>query len=156
MFSAKLIKEIKALFAHYPKKENALLPILHLVQKERGKVDREAMKEVAKLCEVPLTHVEGVATFYTMYHQEEEGKTTFHVCTNVACWIKGGVEILDHLEEKLKIKAGEKTDDGQFMVKEVECLGACGYAPVMIENEEYHENLTKEKVDQLLKKHQKQ
>ncbi len=150
MFSSDLKKQINSLFDRYPQKVNALLPILHLAQEDLGCVNIDIMKEIADLCEIPLTYVEGVVTFYTMYHQNPEGKLTFNVCTNISCWIKGGNDILAYLETKLDIHSGETTKDMNFSIKEVECLGACGFAPVMTLNDEYHENVTKNNVDSII------
>lgn len=152
MFSQELNKEVEELFKRYPKKVNVLLPLLHMVQKEQGYLSIEAMQAVADMVEVPVTHVEGVATFYTMYAKEPRGKNHLAVCTNISCMMKGGNEILEHVEHKLNVHAGESTADGKFFVEEVECLGACGYAPVMIVNDEYHEDLTIEQVDQIIQK----
>ena len=150
VLSKDFYKESDKIMGEYPRKVNALLPILHLVQKERGYICDESMKEVAKLCEVSLNHVEGVVTFYTMYAREKRGKCYLGVCTNISCFIRGGVETLEYIENKLGIHAGESTPDGCFFLEEVECLGACGFAPVMMVDEEYHENLTPEKIDKII------
>lgn len=151
MFSPDAQTKITRLLSRYPIKQNALLPLLHLAQKENeGYLTPEWLEHVAGICEVPVTHVEGVATFYTMYKFKKPGKFHLQVCTNVSCSLRGGDDILKQLEERLSIHSGDTTEDGTFSIEEVECLGACAYAPVMIVNEEYHENLTPEKTDQLL------
>ncbi len=151
MFSPEGKKQVECLLKRYPRKQNALLPLLHLAQREnRGYLTSEWLKHIAEICEVSPTHVEGVATFYTMYKFKPVGKYHVQVCTNVSCNLCGGEKILEHLEELLGIHAGHTADDGQFSLEEVECLGACSYAPVMIVNEDYHENLTIEKVSELI------
>ena len=147
--------EADKLFSEYPRRANALLPLLHLVQKERGYVCGESMKEVARLCDVSLNHVEGVVTFYTMYAREKRGKCYLGVCTNISCYIRGGVELLEHIENKLGIHSGESTPDGKFFLEEVECLGACGFAPVMMVDEEYHENLSAADADRIIEENSK-
>ena len=142
MFSPEGQKKVEFLLSRYPIKKNALLPILHLAQQEnRGYLTSEWLDHVAEVCEVPPTHVEGVATFYTMYKFKPVGKFHLQVCTNVSCGLCGGEEILEALEKKFEIHAGETTEDGYFSLEEVECLGACANAPVMIVNEKYHEDL---------------
>ncbi|MBF0278672.1 MAG: NAD(P)H-dependent oxidoreductase subunit E [SAR324 cluster bacterium] len=130
---------------------NALLPILHLAQREnKGYLTPEWLEHVAEVCEVPATHVEGVATFYTMFKFRPLGKYHLQICTNIACGLCGGEKILEHVEQRLDLHAGHTREDGQFSIEEVECLGACGYGPVMIVNEEYHERLTVEATDKII------
>lgn len=152
IFSPAFYQETEQLLSLYPRKVNALLPILHLVQKERGFIDKQAMEEVASLVEVPLTHVEGVVTFYTMFATQKRGKNYIGVCTNVACWLKGGAEILEHIEKTVGIHSGETSPDDKFFLEEVECLGACGYAPVVLGNEEYLLEMDQKKLDSWLEK----
>ncbi|MBF0286223.1 MAG: NADH-quinone oxidoreductase subunit NuoE [SAR324 cluster bacterium] len=153
MFSPEGQKKVNHLLSRYPVKANALLPVLHLAQKEnKGYLTPEWLEHAAKLCEVPLAHVEGVATFYTMFKFRPLGKYHLQVCTNVSCTLCGGSEILEHLEERLNVHAGHTTEDGQFSLEEVECLGACGYGPVVIVNEDYHEHLTIEEMDAMIDK----
>lgn len=151
MFSPEGQKKVETILSRYPIKVNALLPLLHLAQKEnRGYLTPEWMEHVAEICEVPPTHVQGVATFYTMFKFKPPGKYHLQVCTNVSCGLCGGEELLEHIEKRLDTHSGHTTEDGQFSVEEVECLGACGYGPAMIVNEDYHEKLTVEKVDKIL------
>ena len=151
MFSPEVLKKAENILNRYPIKVNALLPMLHLAQRENnGYLTSEWLLHVAELCEVPPTHVEGVATFYTMFKFEPPGKYHLQVCTNLSCGLCGGEEILKHIENRLHTHAEQTSEDGQFSVEEVECLGACGYAPVMIVNEDFHEKLTISEVDHLL------
>lgn len=151
MFSPEGQKKVEKILNRYPIKVNALLPILHLAQKEnKGYLTPEWMKHVAEICEVPPTHVEGVATFYTMFKFHPPGKYHLQICTNISCGLCGGEEILEHVEKRLNTHTGHTTEDGQFSIEEVECLGACGFGPVMIVNDEFHEGLTIDAVDKIL------
>lgn len=144
-------KEITQLLSRYPIKRNALLPILHVVQKGNGGyLTPELLEEVAGICEVSQTHVEGVISFYTMYKLEKPGKFHLQVCTCVPCCLVGGEELLEHVEGKLGTHAGHTADDGVFSVEEMECIGACSYAPAVIVNEDYHEKMNPEKMDRLM------
>lgn len=150
MFSKELKQKANHLFEQYPRKVNALLPLLHMVQKETGCISEPSMKEVAKMCDISVTHVQGVVTFYTMFSEKPYGKHHVSVCTNLSCWIKGGNQILQQISKNLNIHPGETTPDGDFTLEEVECLGACSYAPALIIDEKYYENMTTEKIDQIL------
>ncbi len=151
MFSPEVQKRAENILSRYPIKANALLPILHLAQRaNNGYLTSECLQQVAEVCDLPPTHVEGVATFYTMFKFEVPGKYHLQVCTNLSCGLCGGEEILQHIESRLRTHAGQTSEDGQFSVEEVECLGACGYAPVMIVNEDFHEKLTISEVDRIL------
>ena len=157
MFSPEALKEANQLLERYPIKMNALMPMLHLAQNaNEGYLTSDWLKAVADLCEVSPTHVEGVATFYTMFKFKKPGKYHLQICTNISCGLCGGDEILEDIEGKLGIHAGETTEDGKFSIEEVECLGACGYGPAAIVNTDYHERLTVESfnkvVDELAKK----
>jgi NADH-quinone oxidoreductase subunit E len=110
------------------------------------------MKYVAGLLNLPYHHIYGVVTFYTMFNTKPVGKHHLQICTNVSCQLLGAEKLIDHVCEKLNVKVGDTTSDKQFTVSEVECLGSCGTAPMMqVNNEEYYENLTEEKVDTLMK-----
>lgn len=151
MLSPEGQKKAEFILSRYPVKMNAVLPMLHLAQREnQGYLTAEWLRVVAELCEVPPTHVEGVATFYTMFKFQPPGKFHLQICTNISCGLCGGEELLEHVEKRLQTHAGHTTEDGQFSIEEVECLGACGYGPVMIVNEEYHERLTLQEADGIL------
>lgn len=143
--------EIEEIKAKFPDTKSATLRILWMAQRKFGHVKDEVQMLVADTLELPRSHVHGVASFYTQYYKEEKGKFVLDVCTCLSCQISGGYDILHYLEEKLNIAAGGTTDDGMFTVNEAECLGACGYAPMLqITNDVYVNNLTKEKVDDLI------
>lgn len=145
------LKKIEQIKAKYPEVMPATLPVLWLAQEKFGHVEPEVQRLVANTLDLPEAHVHGVATFYTQYYKKKKGKHVLDVCTCLSCQLCGGYEILHYIEEKLGIKAGETTEDGMFSVEEVECLGACGYAPMLqVTNDKYVNHLTKEKVDQLI------
>lgn len=150
-FTEEDLKEIESIKAKYPDVKAATLPALWVAQNRFGHVEPEVQRLVAKTLDLPEAHVHGVATFYTQYYKEKKGKYVLDVCTCLSCQLCGGYDILEHLEDRLGIKAGETTDDGMFTITEVECLGACGYAPMLqVTNDQYVNNLTPEKVDKLI------
>lgn len=135
----------------YPTPDGAVMWVLWLAQEKYGWLPPEVIEFVARTLELPVPKVYGVATFYTQYYKEPLGKYVFDVCTCFSCQVCGGYDILHYLEEKLGVQKGETTDDGLFTVKEAECLGACGSAPMMqITNGPYVHNLTPEKCDRLI------
>lgn len=145
------LEKVEQLKAKFPTDKAATLRVLWLAQHKFGHVKPEVQQLVADTLEVPRSHVHGVASFYTQYYKEEKGKFVLDVCTCLSCQLSGGYDILHYLEEKLNVDAGETTEDGMFTVNEVECLGACGYAPMLqLTNDVYVNNLTKEKVDELI------
>ncbi|HBA59924.1 MAG TPA: NADH-quinone oxidoreductase subunit NuoE [Elusimicrobia bacterium] len=138
------------LCAKYPRKDAALIPLLLELQKEKGFVAEDAMDALAKFLELPYARVKGVVTFYTMFNREPVGKYHLQVCRNISCHMAGAPDILAHLKGKLGIAEGETTRDGLFTLSTVECLGACGAAPVMQVNDDYFESLTVEKLNTVL------
>ena len=151
MFSENANRQASQLLSFYPKKVHALLPMLHLAQREHGGfLTEESMQYVADLCETPITHVRGVATFYTMFKFSPPGQYHLQICTNVSCLLCDGNAMLQYAEKRLNIHSGETSQDGMFSIEEVECLGACAYAPAMAVNERYYGNMTTETLDQLL------
>lgn len=146
-FSPQAEQKIADICRHYPNTQAACLPVLHLAQDEFGYISPEVMDLVAGRLNLPTSHVYGVATFYTMYHHEPCGKRVLMMCTNVSCMLTGGYETLRKLEERLGIKAGQTTADGEFTLIEEECLAACADAPAMICGERYFLRLTADKVD---------
>ncbi|MBE2256135.1 MAG: NAD(P)H-dependent oxidoreductase subunit E [Ignavibacteria bacterium] len=151
LFDEKELKVVENHLKKFPSKKSATLPLLWMMQDKYGYVSQEAMTYIAELLEVPSDHVLGVVTFYTMYFQKPTGKIHMQVCTNVSCMLRGGYDIFHYLSDKLKIKNKEKTHDGLFSIEEVECLGSCGTAPMLqVNNKEFYENLSVEKMDDLL------
>lgn len=150
-FTKEELAEIDKLVAKYPNPQPAVMPVLWMAQDKFGHVEVDVQRLVAKTLDLPESHVYGVATFYTQYYKEKKGKYVLDVCTSFSCQLCGGYDTLYYLEEKLGIKAGETTPDGKFSIQSVECLGACGYAPMLqITNDVYVNNLTPEKVDGLI------
>jgi NADH-quinone oxidoreductase subunit E len=139
-------------FPRYPTKRAVLLPALHLVQHTYGWISTQAMEEVAEFLELAPADVLDTATFYEEYWLKPKGKYLLQVCRSLSCELCGSRQITDHLLKKLNIEIGETTLDKRFMLVELECLGACGTAPVMLINDVLHENLRTETVDQLIAK----
>ncbi len=149
--SPELMKKIEEIVGRYPKKESAILPILHLVQKERGAIGPDEERWVAGFLGIKPIKVREVATFYTMIRQKSVGKYHIQVCSNLTCSLMGGESLIAHLQEKLGLQIGQTTADQRFTLSEVECLGACEQAPCLMINFDYHGRLTPEKIDSLLK-----
>ncbi|MDQ6889424.1 MAG: NAD(P)H-dependent oxidoreductase subunit E [Bacteroidota bacterium] len=152
-FSKEKLDKVNELISHYPegKQKSAILPILHLAQQEFGGwLDVSTMDYVATLLDIQPIEVYEVATFYSMYNMKPVGKYVFEVCQTGPCMLNGSDEIIQYIKEKLNIGIGETTSDGLFTLKVVECLGACGYAPMMQLGKTYREHLTKEKIDKLI------
>jgi len=144
------LSKIEEILKKYPLKKPAVMPVLYLAQEQNGFISNEVIKEVADVLEITPEEVLGVVTFYTMYHQKEPGKYHIQVCTNVSCMLRGGYELYNKVKEKLGIDNLQVTEDKIFSLEEVECMGSCGTAPMLAVNEDYYENLTNEKVDQIL------
>ena len=152
-FSDDKIAEVKKIITRYPegKQKSALLPVLHMAQDTFGGwLDVPVMDYVASLLSIEPIEVYEVASFYSMYNLKPVGKYVFEVCHTGPCMINGSDDITDYIKQKLNIKVGETTDDKMFTLKTVECLGACGYAPMMQLGQNYREHLTKEKVDAII------
>ena len=153
-FSPELLNQFADVVSRYPegKQKSALLPILHLVQAEFGWVSPAAMDKVAEYLKIQSIEVYEVASFYTMYFLRPQGKYVLEVCRTGPCCLVGAEKIMDHIEQKLGVKEGEVTPDGLFSWRGVECLAACGFAPVLQIAPEYtfYEKLTNESVDQLI------
>lgn len=152
-FSEEREKKAQEIISRYPegRHKSALIPLLHLAQEENnGWLSVEAMDHVADILHLKSIEVYEVATFYSMYNLKPVGRYLFEVCQTGPCMLNGSDQIIDYIKERLKIKVGETTSDGLFSLKTVECLGACGYAPVMQMGKYYKEHLTKEKVDLII------
>lgn len=152
-FNDTQMAEFNRLVARYPqgKQKSALLPVLHLAQDSFGGwLSSDTMDYVAELLQIDPIEVYEVATFYSMYNLKPVGKYLFEVCQTGPCMAKGSDNIIDYIKDKLDIKVGETTKDGLFTLKTVECLGACGYAPMMQMGKIYREHLTKERVDAIV------
>ena len=152
-FSAEALELVQKIIKRYPegKQKSALLPVLHIAQAENnGWLSAATMDEVAGLLKIKPIEVYEVASFYSMFNLQPVGKCLIEVCRTGPCWLMGAEDVVKYKEKKLNIKDGETTKDGAFTLKTVECLAACGSAPMMQIGEQYHENLTLEKVDAIL------
>ncbi len=153
LFPPEKLAKVQEIISRYPegKQKSAILPILHMAQDQFGGwLSPEAMDYVAELLNILPVEVYEVATFYSMYNLKPVGKYIFEVCQTGPCMINGSDEIIQYIKDKLMIKVGETTSDGMFTLKTVECLGACGYAPMMQLGKFYREHLTKDKVDSII------
>jgi NADH-quinone oxidoreductase subunit E len=152
-FSSEKLDQVQRIIARYPegKQKSALLPVLHIAQETfSGWLDVPVMDYVAGLLQLDPIEVYEVASFYSMYNLKPVGKYVFEVCQTGPCMLNGSDEIIDYIKQKLNIAVGETTTDKMFTLKTVECLGACGYAPMMQLGHKYKEHLTKEKVDEII------
>lgn len=152
-FSEEALLEVKQIIAKYPegRQKSALIPILHLAQREFGGwLNVPVMDYVADILSLKPIEVYEVATFYTMFNMKPVGKYVLEICITGPCLLKGSDRILNYVKEKLGIEEGETTEDGLFTIKSAQCLGACGYAPMMQLGDKYHEHLTEEKIDEIL------
>jgi NADH-quinone oxidoreductase subunit E len=149
-FSSETYKKFEETVARYPKKEAAMLPVLYLAQKEFGHLGPEAIAYVAKLMDQAPARVHGVVSFYTMYNMKPVGRHHIQVCRTLPCALGGAEKVTTFLKQKLGIEPGQTTPDGRFTLSEVECLASCGTAPMMQVNDNYFENLTDEKITEIL------
>jgi NADH-quinone oxidoreductase subunit E len=147
-----LIPEFDRLKKRFPEgfESSLVLPCLRRIQEDRGWIAEEDIDGLAAYIGVPRIQIEEVLSFYTQYRRSPVGRWHLEVCRNVSCSMRGSERLLGHLCKKLGVKEGETTPDGRFTLKTAECLGSCGTAPVMVVNDEYHENMSPEKVDELL------
>jgi NADH-quinone oxidoreductase subunit E len=150
MLSEKTKQRILELQKKYPEKRSALIPALHLAQKEVGYLPLEVQNEIANLFEIDENEVDSVVSFYDMFHEKPVGKHLLHVCKNVSCMLRGGDALMQNLCQKLQIKPGETTADGEFTVIASECLAACDLAPMMLVDEDVVGRITENDLDMIL------
>ena len=150
--TAETARKCEEIIARYPEgwKEAAILPVLHLAQKEWGYVSLEGLKYVSQLLGMPAARAAGVMSFYPMFHKAPVGRHVIQVCSTLSCALCGAEEVVDYLKEKLKIEVGETTGDGRFTLEKAECIAACEGGPAIRINDELHRYLTKEKLDKML------
>jgi NADH-quinone oxidoreductase E subunit len=149
-FTEENLERINQELKKYPVKKPGVMAALYIGQEQNGYISNKVIEEVAKILELKNEEVYGVVTFYTMYHQKPMGKHHIQVCTNVSCMLRGGYEIWDQVKDKLGIDHLEVTEDSNFSLEEVECMGSCGTAPMIAVNEDYYENLDTDKVAGIL------
>ncbi|CCU77726.1 NADH-ubiquinone oxidoreductase chain E [Halanaerobium saccharolyticum subsp. saccharolyticum DSM 6643] len=148
------LEPLNEILSRYEKKERYLIPVLQEAQEEYGYLPEEVMKEIALGLNLSLSQVYGVVTFYSQFHQEPRGNNIIRVCMGTACHVRGGGAILDAIKDELGIEAGETTDDLEFTLESVACIGACGLAPVIMINDDTHGRLTPEKIPEIMAKYQ--
>ena len=149
-FSDQFESRFAEMLTHYPTKRSVLVPTLLYAQDEIGYLSDEAIKELADRLELTELEVRNVISYYSMLTTHPRGKYNVQVCTNIACLLRGGDELLGHCENKFGVKHKGTTADGLFSLEEVECIGACSWAPAVQVNYDFHENLTTEKLDEVL------
>ena len=151
MLSTKAIENIQKAIAKYPRKRFASMDALRIAQQECSDLTEEALSQIADMLDMTPVQLNEVAAFYTMYNTKPVGKYHIQVCTNVSCSLLGAEHIVEFLSKKLGIKKGETMPDKKFTLSEVECLGSCGTAHMMQINDDYYEDLTDEKIEEILK-----
>jgi NADH-quinone oxidoreductase subunit E len=151
MFSEANETKLNEIISHYPVKRSAVLPALYIAQEEHGYVTDDDVRYIADRLGMRVNEVEEVVTFYTMYSRQPIGKHKLQVCRTLSCMLLGAEQITEHISEKLGVEVGETTADGRFTLQEVECLGFCDLAPCLQVNFDYHEKVTKESVDDIIK-----
>jgi NADH-quinone oxidoreductase subunit E len=146
--------EVQAIFAKYPSRRSAVMPLLYLAQREEGYIKKESMEEIAALLDLDTTEVAAIVGFYSMYHDEKAGKYRIQVCTDISCALRGADTFLEHLCDNIGIKVGETTPDGLVTIEEVKCLAGCDKAPMFQlqdgDKVSYHENMTVDKTMELV------
>ena len=152
MISEQAKQRMSDLAARYPVARSAVMPALYIAQQEEGYITQAALQAVAEAIGMTVDDVESVATFYTMYFRRQPGKKVIKVCTSISCYLHNCDALVNHLEQRLGIKRGETTVDGNYTLLTVECLASCGTAPVLQVNDEFVENVTPEMADALIDK----
>jgi len=145
-------RELTDILTRYPTRMAACIPLLHLCQEQHGFVSEEIIAYVSQRLDLSPAHVKGVVTFYTLFNQEPVGQHQVWVCRTLPCALRGSGDVIAQCEKKLGIHVGQTTKDGKVTLRTAECLASCGTAPMMQVDREYHENLTPERVDQILTK----
>ena len=150
ILSEQAVKEMREKVGLYPRRKSAILPALTIAYHEVGHLNDDVYREISRAIKVPFVEVAEAATFYTMFPKHPVGKYLIQVCHNISCALLGADSLIGYLEQKLDIKKGETTPDNLFTLISVECLGSCSTAPMMQINDDFYENLTREKVDRIL------
>ncbi len=149
-FTADELREVERLKAQYPHPKAAIMPVLWMAQKKWEWLSDDVIRYIAEIMELPYAHVMGVASFYTMYFKKPMGRNHIQVCTNVSCMLRGGEGLLAQAKNRLGIGNNQATPDRKYSIEEVECMGACGGAPMVAINETFFENVTAEKLEALI------
>ena len=149
-FPQEAMARIEKILTRYPTKQAALLPVLWVAQETWGWISKEAAEEVARILDLPPSHVDGVLTFYTMYNVRPVGQHLIQVCTSISCHLAGAGSLVEHCKKRLGVGLEETTKDGRFTLVEVECIAGCDKAPSLMVNDAYHEPMDTTKLDDLL------
>ena len=149
-FNAEELNEIEVIKSKYPNKEAAIMPVLWLAQSKFGYISDVVIIYLSEILNISTSKIEGITSFYTMFHRTPVGKYHIQVCTNVSCMVKEGIKLFNYVSDKYNIKNMEVTNNGIFSLEEVECMGACGGAPMIAINEDYYENMDIDKLNTLL------
>lgn len=149
-FTEENLARIEKARTKYPTNLAAVMDTVYIAQEQNGFISEEVMEEIASVLSIDKVQVLSVVTFYTMYFTKQMGRNHVQVCTNVSCMLRGAYDIWDAVREKLGLENMQVSADGKYSLEEVECMGACGYAPMIAINEQFYENLTKEKVLEIL------
>ncbi|MDZ4723188.1 MAG: NADH-quinone oxidoreductase subunit NuoE [candidate division Zixibacteria bacterium] len=150
ILTAESVAAMKQKAAEYPQRKSAILPCLTIACQQVGHLNESIYREIAKVIHIPYVEIAEAATFYTLFPKKPVGKHLIQVCHNISCALVGADNMIGYLEEKLNIKKGETTPDNKFTLISVECLGSCSTAPMVQVNDEFYENLTRVKVDQVI------
>jgi NADH-quinone oxidoreductase subunit E len=152
-FSSQLEQRLAEMFTHYPVRRSVLVPLLLYVQDELGYLSDEAIAEIAKRVDLTELEIRNVISYYSMLHTRPIGRYNVQVCTNISCMLRGAEKVFEHCKKRLGIGHKETTPDGRFSLEEVECIGACSWAPAMQVNYSFHEQLTPDKLDEVLEEY---
>jgi NADH-quinone oxidoreductase E subunit len=153
MFSETAIKELEEIRRRYPDSRAALLPALHIAQREFGWLSDDVMRSVARLLNLTEAEVKGTASFYSMFRFRPMGRHIIQLCTNVSCMLLGAERLVDLLKDRYGLEPGGTTEDGRFSLVIMECIGACGTAPAMLVNSDFYDNLTEERIVEILERY---
>jgi NADH-quinone oxidoreductase subunit E len=153
MLNDKELKEIEKEFAHYETRQAACIEALKIVQKHRGWVSDESVRDIASLLNMSPDEVDSVASFYNLIFRRPVGRNVILLCDSVSCWVMGSTQVGEYIQKKLGIAYGQTTDDDRFTLLPIACLGTCDHAPAMMINRDTHRNLTPEKIDAILEKY---
>jgi NADH-quinone oxidoreductase E subunit len=153
MFNETVLKEIEDIRVKYPDRRSALLPSLYIAQREFGWLSHEAMRVVAKTLNLPEAEVRGTASFYAMFRHKPVGRNLIQLCTNVSCMILGSEALVDLLNKKYGVEPDGTSRDGRFSLVIMECIGACGMGPAMLVNTDFYDNLTEQRIEEILERY---
>ena len=153
MLSPEERQEIEAEFGHYPDNRALSIDAMKVVQKHRGWVSDEALKDISELLDVPASELDSVATFYNLIFRKPVGRHVIMICDSISCWVMGYDRLRDHLIKRLGVKMGETTADGRFTLLPIVCLGTCDHAPAMMVDEDLHRDLDADKIDSILEQY---